>query len=249
MVGQPEQMNTAPLQVRTKRGGTAGTDPGGGGEVLVGRAGVAHVELDRLADLDELADGDGSGALVGAEHARKRKSPRSKSARCSSTTMPTCRPRARSSRSCSSAAATNSSRRDALRPPSSYTMLRSGVTVNGLPTRRQPCDTIVRTGISEGITTPTAPLGTIRSSSARRFAPGAAPAEASPPMTRSPGTFVLHRDSRSATGNENGSASRSTVASAAVAVPTLDPHTPSAAGSTSSTKPSTRPPPQSAAQR
>ena len=49
-------------------------------------------------------------------------------------------------------------------------------------------------------------------------------------MTRRPGTFVLHSASRSATGNENGSASSSTVASGAVVVGQPSTRTPSAVG-------------------
>ena len=147
------------------------------------------------------------------------------------------------------AAATSSSRRAiAVRPPSSSTTFASAlVTVNGLPTGRQPCDTSVRTGISAGSTTPTAPLRMTRSSNTRRFVPTIVPADARPPITQRPGTRVLQSASRSATGNENGSASKSTVASAAMSAGQPSTRTPPASGRASSANPLTRPPPQSAA--
>ena len=94
-------------------------------------------------------------------------------------------------------------------PPSSSTKLRSPrVTTNGRPTGRQPWDTIVRTS-APSRSTPTAPSPVTSPSSARRFPPGRAAADASPPITARPGRSSSRRRRNASTGKLNGSARRS----------------------------------------
>ncbi len=143
---------------------------------------------------------------------RTRKSPREKSARCSSTTTPRWRPAWRSARSSSLAASDSSrSRSSAGRPASSWTKLPSArVTTSGCPTGRQPWDTTVSTPIPSR-KTPTAPWATIRASSTSRFAPGRVAADARPPTTVSPGRSSAHRRRNASTGNVKGSANSNRV--------------------------------------
>ena len=136
-------------------------------------------------------------------------------------------------------------------PRARSTRLRSArVTVNGLPIGRQPCDT---TGADRDV------VGAHdRDRAARQDAvverravrrPGRLPADARPPITVSSGTCALHepRGSR-ATGNENGSASISSVPRAADRVgPARRSRSRRRSAIASSATPSTRPAPKRAA--
>jgi len=111
-------------------------------------------------------------------------------------------------------------------------------------------DRIVTTagsGTSSEHITPTAPDVKMRSSSAMRLPPGPAAADAIPPMTVSSGTCALQSRRKSSIGNENGSASVSSVPRVGSSSGQPPIETPSSVRSASSTTPATRPPPKRAA--
>ena len=121
------------------------------------------------------------------------------------------------------------------------------VTVRGCPIGRQPCETTDRTGTSSESNTATAPRLVTRASHMRRLPPGPVADDAIPPTISSPGTRALQSTSMSATGNEYGSASSSSVprAGSASGQPTM--FQPSSVLTASSTKPLARPAPNAAA--
>ena len=127
VVGLAEQA-LAPAVAGEQQGGVG---LGGGqqvAQVLVGGVGVADVELHRPARRDDVADGDGAAALVGAHHVADEEVAPAELGLVSSTTQPMCRPRRSSSRSSSVAAAAVSWRRSrAGLPPSSKMKLRSAL--------------------------------------------------------------------------------------------------------------------------
>ena len=146
VVGHAEEVLAAPVAREHQRGRRPCSPAEQRAEVLVGRGGVAHVELHRLPDLDPIADRDA------------RRSPGRRRARCARGSR-----RGRSRRGARrrrrrgagpAGAAPDPRRRRRVgelaqpvergRPASSSTKFRSApVTTNGLPIGRQPCDTTV----------------------------------------------------------------------------------------------------------